>query len=101
QSFRYNQVIDVTYQGNKLVIKQTFTNLPKSPVSISWPKHASTGKKCVNDAAGDAVNCERLDKTMTQFKKGESATQQIQYTIPLKKGMTSEKLLTNIFATLK
>lgn len=101
QSFRYSQVIDVTYQGNKLVIKQTFTNLPKSPVSISWPKHASTGKKCVKDAAGDAVNCERLDKTMTQFKKGESATQQIQYTIPLKKGMTSEKLLTNIFATLK
>lgn len=101
QSFDYSQTIDVTYRGNKLIIKHTFMNLPESPVSISWPKHHNTGKKCVKNAAGDAVDCARLDKTMTQFKKGTATTQQLQYTIPLDKGMTSGKLLTDIFATLK
>lgn len=101
QSFDYNQIIDVTYRGQKLIIKQTFTDLPETEMSISWPKKHNTHKKCVKNAKGDAVDCERLDKTMTQFKKGNATTQQIQYTLPLKQKITSGTLLTNIFANLK
>lgn len=101
QSFKYDQVIDITYRGKKLIVKQTFTNLPETPMNISWPKRHNTGKKCVKDAAGEPVDCERIDKTMTQFKKGSATTQQIQYTLPLKKDITSGTLLTNMFATLK
>lgn len=101
QSFKYDQEIDITYSGQKIIVKHTFLNLPSTPMNISWPKRHNTGKKCVKDADGNPVDCGRIDKTMTQFKKGSATTQQLQYTLPLKQNITSGTLLTNMFATLK
>jgi hypothetical protein len=96
KQFRYSQEIEIVYRGESLDIRQHFNHLPESEVTIQWPKDA-VNVSCFIESEN---SCNRLTEEQTVFKEGNTQNQSVSYVIPLKDGLTSRQLLTNVFAQL-
>ena len=97
KGFNYSQEIEIVYRGESLDIRQHFKNLPSDEVTIQWPI-SSVNPNCFIE---NEHSCARLSEDTSKFKEGETRAQSISYTIPLEKGLQSQKLMKNVFATLK
>lgn len=97
KEFLYTQEIELEYRENSLDIRQNFRNLPKDEIEIVWPA-AAIDSDCFLEKEH---SCNRLNDEKTKFKAGENGSQSISYVIPLKDGLQEEKLVEDVFATLK
>lgn len=97
KGFNYSQEIEIVYRGESLDIRQHFKNLPSSEMEIQWPSSA-VNPNCFIE---NEHSCSRLTEDSSKFKEGDTRAQSISYTIPLKNGLQSQKLMKNVFATLK
>jgi len=97
KEFSYTQEIEIVYRENSLDIRQSFTNLPNEEIEVIWPA-AAIDSDCFLEKEH---SCNRLNDEKTKFKVGENRSQSISYVIPLKDGLQGEKLIEDVFATLK
>lgn len=97
KGFNYSQEIEIVYRDESLDIRQHFKNLPSKEVTIQWPS-SSVNPSCFIE---NEHSCSRLTEDSLKFKEGDTRAQSISYTIPLEKGLQSQKLMKNVFATLK
>ena len=97
KEFTYSQEIEITYKEGNLDIRHHFKNLPNESLEIVWPELA-VDRNCFLETE---YSCARLNESQTEFKSGENRSQSISYMIPLEGGLTSEKLLKNIYVSLK
>lgn len=97
KEFLYSQEIEITYREGSLDIRHHFKNLPNNSLEIVWPESA-VDRNCFLETEH---SCARLNDSKTEFKAGENRSQSISYIIPLKGGLTSEKLMNNIYVSLK
>ena len=97
KEFSYSQEIEITYREGSLDIRHHFKNLPNDSVEIVWPESA-VDRNCFLEME---YSCTRLNDNKTEFESGENRSQSISYIIPLEDGLTSEKLMNNIYASLK
>lgn len=95
--FSYSQEIEITYRKDSLDIRHHFKNLPNDSLEIVWPESA-VEPNCFLETE---YSCARLNDSKTEFESGENRSQSISYIIPLEGGLTSEKLMNNIYASLK
>ncbi len=96
-AYTYSQEIEITYRGGKLDIRHHFKNLPDDQVEIIWPATA-IDRQCFLESE---TSCSRLSEDKKVFKAGEKQAQSISYVIPVEGGLTSPKLLKNIFTLLQ
>ncbi len=97
KGYKYSQEIEIVYRGESLDIRQHFKNLPSDEVTIQWPISA-VNPNCFIE---NEHSCSRLSEDSSKFKEGDTRAQSISYTIHLKNGLQSQKLMKNVFATLK
>ncbi|AWE06560.1 RNA polymerase II [Lysinibacillus sp. 2017] len=97
KGYKYSQEIEIVYRGESLDIRQHFKNLPSDEVTIQWPISA-VNPNCFIE---NEHSCSRLSEDSSKFKEGDTRGQSISYTIPLEKGLQSQKLMKNVFTTLK
>lgn len=97
KEFSYSQEIEITYREGSLDIRHHFKNLPNNSLEIVWPESA-VDRNCFLETE---YSCARLNDDKTNFESGENRSQSISYIIPLEGGLTSEKLMNNIYASLK
>ena len=97
KEFSYSQEIEITYREGSLDIRHHFKNLPNNALEIVWPESA-VDRNCFLETE---YSCARLNDDKTKFESGENRSQSISYIIPLEGGLTSEKLMNNIYVSLK
>ena len=97
KEFSYSQEIEITYREGSLDIRHHFKNLPNDALEIVWPESA-VDRNCFLEKE---YSCARLNDNKTKFESGENRSQSISYIIPLEGGLTSEKLMNNIYVSLK
>jgi len=97
KEFSYSQEIEITYREGSLDIRHHFENLPNDALEIVWPESA-VDRNCFLEKE---YSCARLNDNKTKFESGENRSQSISYIIPLEGGLTSEKLMNNIYVSLK
>ena len=97
KEFSYSQEIEITYREGSLDIRHHFKNLPNNALEIVWPESA-VDRNCFLETE---YSCARLNDSKTEFESGENRSQSISYIIPLEGGLTSEKLMNNIYVSLK
>ncbi|MGM9944096.1 MAG: RNA polymerase II [Lysinibacillus sp.] len=97
KEFSYSQEIEITYREGSLDIRHHFKNLPNDALEIVWPESA-VDRNCFLETE---YSCARLNDSKTEFESGENRSQSISYIIPLEGGLTSEKLMNNIYVSLK
>lgn len=97
KEFSYSQEIEITYREGSLDIRHHFKNLPNDSLEIIWPELA-IDRNCFLEKE---YSCARLNDNKTKFESGENRSQSISYIIPLEGGLTSEKLMNNIYVSLK
>ena len=97
KEFSYSQEIEITYREGSLDIRHHFKNLPNDSLEIVWPELA-VDRNCFLEKE---YSCARLNDHKTKFESGENRSQSISYIIPLEGGLTSEKLMNNIYVSLK
>lgn len=97
RAYYYAQEIETSYSNDELHVKHHFKGLPNQRMNIILPTHA----KDVACLVEDATSCERLDETMTYIAMGEAKSQSISYTVPIKNGLSENKLLQNMFVQLQ
>ena len=97
KEFSYSQEIEITYREGSLDIRHHFKNLPNNSLEIVWPESAIE-RNCFLETE---YSCARLNDEKTNFESGENRSQSISYIIPLEGGLTSEKLMNNIYVSLK
>ena len=97
KEFTYSQEIEITYREGSLDVRHHFKNLPNNALEIVWPESA-VDRNCFLETE---YSCARLNDSKTEFESGENRSQSISYIIPLEGGLTSEKLMNNIYVSLK
>lgn len=97
KGYSYSQEIEIVYRGESLDIRQHFRNLPLDEISIEWPQNALNPNCFIENEH----SCARLSEDFLTFNAGETRAQSISYVIPLQNGLQSQKLIKNVFATLK
>ena len=97
KEFSYSQEIEITYREGSLDIRHHFKNLPNNALEIVWPESA-VDRNCFLETE---YSCARLNDSKTEFESGENRSQSISYVIPIEGGLTAEKLMKNIYVSLK
>ena len=97
EAYTYSQEIEITYRSGSLDIRHHFKNLPNDELEIVWPDVA-VDKQCFLEAE---YSCARLNEDRTAFKAGENRSQSISYIIPVEGGLAAQKLMKDVFASLK
>ncbi|WP_431029375.1 RNA polymerase II [Lysinibacillus sp. LZ02] len=97
EAFTYSQEIEITYREGSLDIRHHFKNLPNDSLEIVWPALA-TDRNCFLETE---YSCARLSEDKVTFEAGENRTQSVSYIIPLEGGLTSEKVIKNVYVSLK
>lgn len=95
--FSYSQEIEVIYRENSLDIRHHFKNLPQQEVEFILPNSVSA-VECFLEAE---YSCDRLDGVSKSILPGETRSQSISYVIPFEGGLSSSKLLENVFVGLQ
>lgn len=96
ESFFYEQEIEVKLKNNKMLIKQHFTNLPETSVTISWPLPSEERSCEISNGDG----CNRLTEDMTSFAAGDKSKQSISYELPMPEGLVDGDMISDLFAKL-
>ncbi len=97
EPFSYSQEIEVVYEANSLDIRHHFKNLPNHEVEFILPKGVSS-VECFLEADH---SCDRLDGKSSSILPGQTRSQSISYVIPLEGGLSTSKLLENVFVELQ
>ncbi len=97
EAYTYSQEIEITYRAGSLDVRHHFKNLPDDELKIIWPSTA-VDSQCFLDTEH---SCARLSEDKTKFKAGENRSQSISYIIPIEGGLTANKLMKNVFASLQ
>lgn len=97
EAYKYSQEIEITYRAGSLDVRHHFKNLPNDDLEIVWPSTA-VDSQCFLETEH---SCARLSEDRTKFKAGENRSQSISYIIPVEGGLTANKLMKNIFASLQ
>ena len=97
EAYMYSQEIEITYRSGSLDIRHHFKNLPNDELEIVWPDTA-VDKQCFLEAE---YSCARLSEDRTAFKAGENRSQSISYIIPVEGGLAAQKLVKDVYASLK
>lgn len=95
--FTYTQEIEITYRSGSLDIRQHIHNLTDQPIDISWPNLA-INTDCFLETE---TSCERLSEDKTKLEASSNRNASFSYIIPLEGGLQSNRLLKDIFVTLK
>lgn len=97
EAYHYSQEIEITYRAGSLDVRHHFKNLPSDKIEIVWPATA-IDRQCFLESEN---SCVRLSEDKTVFEAGEKQAQSISYVVPVEGGLTSPKLLKNVFALLQ
>ncbi|MGM9950479.1 MAG: RNA polymerase II [Lysinibacillus sp.] len=97
EAYMYSQEIEITYRSGSLDVRHHFKNLPNDELEIMWPDEA-VDKQCFLEAE---YSCARLSGDKTVFSEGENRSQSISYIIPVEGGLIAQKLMKNVYASLK
>ena len=96
--FNYSQEIEVVYREGSLDIRHHFKNLPQHEVELVLP-NGVTSVECFLEAE---YSCNRLDGiSKNSILPGETRSQSISYVIPIEGGLTTSKVLKNVFVQLQ
>ncbi|KGR73787.1 hypothetical protein [Ureibacillus sinduriensis] len=95
--FTYTQEIEITYRSGSLDIRQHIHNLTDQSIDLSWPNLAIS-TDCFLETE---TSCERLSEDKTKLKASTNRNVSLSYIIPLEGGLQSNRLLKDIFVTLK
>jgi hypothetical protein len=96
-AYTYSQEIEIMYRAGSLDVRHHFKNLPNDELEITWPSTA-VDPQCFLETEH---SCARLSEDKKMFKAGESRSQSISYIIPVEGGLTANKLMKNVFASLQ
>ena len=97
KAYTYSQEIEITYRAGSLDIRHHFKNLPNDELTIVWPSTA-VDSQCFLETEH---SCTRLSEDKAMFTAGEGRSQSISYIIPLEGGLTANKLMKDVFASLQ
>ena len=97
EAYTYSQEIEITYRSGSLDVRHHFKNLPNDELEIVWPDKA-VDPQCFLEAE---YSCARLSEDKAVFSAGENRSQSISYIIPVEDGLAAQKLMKNVYASLK
>ena len=97
EPFNYSQEIEVVYRADSLDIRHHFKNLPQHEVEFVLPNNV-TSVECFLEAE---YSCDRLDGISNSILAGQTRSQSISYVIPIEGGLSTSKLLQNVFVELQ
>lgn len=97
QAFLYEQEIDIQLLKDSVQVNQHFFDLPSQKLSIAWPL-SSENRSCISN---NIDSCDRLTEDLASFQEGESSSQSISYTIPLKKGLQEGIILSDFLSKIE
>ena len=97
ETFHYSQEIEIVYRADSLDIRHHFKHLPDHEVEFVLPKSV-TSVECFLEAE---YSCDRLDGITKSILPGQTRSQSISYVIPIEGGLSTSKLLENVFVELQ
>ena len=96
-SFHYSQEIEIFYRADRLDIRHHFKHLPEQEVELVLP-NGVTSVECFLEAE---YSCDRLDGIIKSILPGQTRSQSISYVIPVEGGLSTSKLLEDVFVELQ